>query len=196
MWDETKRRHKVYMVLVLWAYLLLLSAIISSSQATASSRHSEGSRANLMPVSSSGKWRRRPSKSYRTHRITELNTTCHESNYQPTSIYGFQHCTRSILWFGWYLVEKSLPNTNQYALKKNTPQTQESPREWRHSPVHLLSPARHSESAPAAGLWTDCRNPQTLSPESTNTYVICNIHTLSHKHTLYSKKETFLFWIK
>lgn len=81
-------------------------------------------------------------------------------------------------------------------LWKNTPQTQESPREWRHSPVHLLSPARHSESAPAAGLWTDCRNPQTLSPESTNTYVICNIHTLSHKHTLYSKKETFLFWIK
>lgn len=58
------------------AYLLLLSAITSSSQATAFRRHSDGSRANLIPLSSSGKWWRRPSKSYRIHRITELNTIC------------------------------------------------------------------------------------------------------------------------
>lgn len=60
-------------------YLLLLSAITSSSQATASSRHSEGSRASLMPRSSSGRWWRRPSRLNRTHRITELNTTCNKS---------------------------------------------------------------------------------------------------------------------
>lgn len=86
------------------------------------------------------------------------------------------------LLFRWQITSKHR-SVRSEGTTKNTPQTQESPREWRHSPVHLLSPARHSESAPAAGLWTDCRNPQTLSPESTHTHVICNIYTLSHKHT-------------
>lgn len=58
------------------AYLLRLSAITSSSPATTFSRNSDGSRANRTALSSSGKWWRRASRSYRTHRITEPNTTC------------------------------------------------------------------------------------------------------------------------
>ena len=73
---QREQSFDLFMKVPITAYLLLLSAITSSSLATAFRRHSDGSRANLIPLSSSGKWCRRPSKSYRIHRITELNTIC------------------------------------------------------------------------------------------------------------------------